>query len=68
MTVQFNLLDPKGSPMRLGAIVLPARGQASLFTHQIPGLGQIQTPFRGILQITADSPAAAITGLRGRRN
>jgi hypothetical protein len=68
MTVQFRLRDFRGLDQRLGAIVLPARGQAALFMHQIPGLDQIETPFRGTIEITADSPYAAMTGLRGRRN
>jgi hypothetical protein len=68
MTVQFRLRDFRGIDQRLGAIVLPARGQAALFMHQIPGLDQTETPFRGTIEITADSPYAAMTGLRGRRN
>jgi glucose/arabinose dehydrogenase len=67
--VRLELTRLDGTPTGLTAsVLLPANGQTALFLKDIPGFGSVQTPFQGLLRITPDSSAIAVTVLRCRTN
>jgi hypothetical protein len=68
-TVSFTLTGLDGTATGLGGqLIIPAKGQTSLFLNQIPGFQALQLPFKGVLRITAANPTISVLGVRSRWN
>jgi hypothetical protein len=65
VTVELTRWD-NGGTLR-GTITLPPSGQRGMFLDEIDGLTNLNTPFQGMVRVTAPGPIA-VTGLRGHLN
>jgi hypothetical protein len=66
-TVIVEVKNLDGGTGLIGTFSVPGNGQTSLFLNQIPGIQKLQTPFRGMLELTSFAPISVI-GLRARYN
>jgi len=66
VTLELTKLDGSSTGL-VGTLSLPARGQTAIFLNQIQGFASLQTPFQGVLRVSAGSSISVI-GLRGRYN
>jgi hypothetical protein len=66
-TVIVEVKNLDGSTGLIGTFTIPGNGQTSLFLNQIPGIQKLQTPFRGMLELTTFAPVTVV-GLRARYN
>jgi hypothetical protein len=70
VTVSFELFRLDGVSTGLGgSLDLVANGQKAIFLTQIPGLANLQLPFKGLLRVSVpQAPGISLIGLRGRFN
>jgi hypothetical protein len=66
--VSFEIDNLDGSPSGIaGTLQIPPNGQTNFFLDQLPGAGDLPSPFQGTLRLSSSAPVAVLA-IRGRYN